>query len=113
MRKDQLERDVAGARTGRARISDREQSREPRAIVARRREGRAGEGFGVPHLQGSELPGCFEPVCGQGIGGDDEGRFDAFGRCGHANPKSNVAARHDQMLSDAIVKFGKRFGVWR
>lgn len=91
MRKDQLERDVAGAGTDNTRVCYGEQSRQPRAIVARRRERWPGEGFRVPHLQGGELPGCFKPVCGQRIGRDDKGGFGALGCCGNAEPQANIA----------------------
>src|SRR3546814_3069910 len=77
---DLLEGDVAGARTGLAGVGDREQSRQPRAIIARWHERWPGEGFGVPQLQGGELPGCFESKRGHGIGGDDKGEFGAFER---------------------------------
>ncbi len=113
VRKHQLERDVAGARTGRARVGDREQTRQPRAIVARRCEGWSGKGFGVSNLQGAKLPGCFESVCGQRICGNDEGGFGAFERLGNADPQANIAARQDQMLSVAIVECSERFGVLR
>lgn len=113
MRKHQLEGDVAGAGTDGTRVGYREQSREPRAIIARRGEWWPGEGFGVPQLQGAELPGCFKPKRGEGIGGNDKGGFGALGGCGNADPQANIAARQDQVLVGATVKSGKRFGVLR
>lgn len=92
MRKHQLERDVASTRAERASVGDREQSRQPSAVVARGGERRASEGFGVADLQGAELPGCFNPVRGERIGRDDKGWFGAPGRCCDADPQANVAA---------------------
>lgn len=92
MRKHQLERDVAGASSDGPRVGDGEQSRQPRAIIARRREGWPGEGFGVSHFQSPQLPGSFNAVLGEGVGGDDQGRFGAFWRCGDADSQANIAA---------------------
>ena len=113
MRKHQLESDVAGAGTDGTRVGDSKQSREPRAIIARRGEWWPGENFGVPQQQGAELPGCFEPKRSEGTCRDDEGRFGALGRLGNANPQANIAARKDQMLCIAIVECCERCSMRR
>lgn len=110
MRKHQLECDVAGARSCHTGVGDREQTGEPRAVVARRRERWPCEGFGIAYLQGGKLSGCFKPESGKGVCRDDKRRFGAIWHSNDANPQTNIAAGQDQMLSVTIVKSCKGFG---